>query len=322
MCVCPSLLLAEVVKTRLMLARKAHNPMLACTTHTAAPVSSGLVATFRTILQQEGLGAFSRGVHASAIRGLTFGGIRLGAYEPVKDIISLLAATPTASGSAAASTGPSPHYHQQQGNLAHTHVQLTCGQKLLAGAISGGIGAVVTTPLELVKTRCQAASSAPRAAAGPMAVVREVLQQQGVQGLWRGATPSVVRSTLLNASMCATYDQARGWVSDTTGWARGSLANSLAASMASGLVTTTVVNPVDVVRAAMQASPRLKPAGDSCALRLPGTAAVVHNIWQQQGPGAFMKGWSAAYLRTGPQCVIVFLVLEWVRPLFGVTRNN
>lgn len=41
------------------------------------------------------------------------------------------------------------------------------------------------------------------------AVLRSVVQQQGVRGLWRGATPSVLRLILLNSSMVATYDEVR-----------------------------------------------------------------------------------------------------------------
>jgi hypothetical protein len=38
-------------------------------------------------------------------------------------------------------------------------------------------------------------------------VLRGVISQQGVQGLWRGATPSVLRLIMLNSSMVATYDE-------------------------------------------------------------------------------------------------------------------
>jgi hypothetical protein len=40
-------------------------------------------------------------------------------------------------------------------------------------------------------------------------VLRGVIQQQGVRGLWRGATPSVLRLIMLNGSMCGTYDEVR-----------------------------------------------------------------------------------------------------------------
>jgi len=35
------------------------------------------------------------------------------------------------------------------------------------------------------------------------------MSDQGPSGLWRGATPSVLRLILLNGSMVATYDEVR-----------------------------------------------------------------------------------------------------------------
>lgn len=83
---------------------------------------------------------------------------------------------------------------------------LSVFQKLAAGSISGGIGAVTTTPIELVKTRLQAPGARTRLGLG---VVRQVVREQGALGLWRGAAPSVARLVLLNSSMVATYDEVR-----------------------------------------------------------------------------------------------------------------
>lgn len=40
-------------------------------------------------------------------------------------------------------------------------------------------------------------------------VLRGVISDHGPSGLWRGATPSVLRLILLNGSMVATYDEVR-----------------------------------------------------------------------------------------------------------------
>lgn len=55
------------------------------------------------------------------------GGIRLGLYDPIKTLMSV------------------------DGSGRDLHM----GQKLAAGSISGCIGAVCTTPIELAKTRLQ-----------------------------------------------------------------------------------------------------------------------------------------------------------------------
>jgi solute carrier family 25 uncoupling protein 8/9 len=76
--------------------------------------------------------------------------------------------------------------------------------------------------------------------------------------------------------------------------------------MIAGLVTTTVINPADVVRAYIQTG------------RGTGVLAVAGNILKSEGPAGFLKGWTAAYARTGPQTLIIFMVSEAVRPWFGL----
>jgi solute carrier family 25 uncoupling protein 8/9 len=76
--------------------------------------------------------------------------------------------------------------------------------------------------------------------------------------------------------------------------------------MVAGIVTTTVINPADVIRAYMQTG-----RGSS-------VIQVAQNILAKEGFAGFSKGWTAAYARTGPQTLIIFTVSEIVRPLFGL----
>mgnify|MGYP001981999411 CR=1 FL=1 len=39
---------------------------------------------------------------------------------------------------------------------------------------------------------------------------------------------------------------------------------------------------------------------------------------RRQGPRGFMRGWTANYLRLGPQTVITFVALEQLRKLAGM----
>lgn len=70
---------------------------------------------------------FPSRAQASATRAVCNGGIRLGLYDPIKTLMS------------------------KDGTGRDLHM----GQKLAAGSISGCIGAVCTTPIELAKTRLQ-----------------------------------------------------------------------------------------------------------------------------------------------------------------------
>lgn len=76
------------------------------------------------------------------------------------------------------------------------------------------------------------------------------MQADGVAGLWRGALPGLVRSAILTAAQCATYDEVKRGLSAATGLGDG-LTLHFGSSMVAGLVTTTVTNPLDVVKTRM-----------------------------------------------------------------------
>lgn len=67
-------------------------------------------------------------------------------------------------------------------------------KSFLAGSLSGTCSTLLFQPLDLVKTRIQAAvcvKGAPRASM--MAIVSSVIQKDKITGLWRGLVPSITR---------------------------------------------------------------------------------------------------------------------------------
>lgn len=99
-------------------------------------------------------------VAAFLARCCTVTGARLGTYGPIKAALG--------------------------GDKDHVSVL----RNIVAGCLSGSFAAAVTNPIDLIKTRLQARNSPFNSAAQ---VVRFVVQEQGVTGLWTGTTPSVVR---------------------------------------------------------------------------------------------------------------------------------
>ena len=68
----------------------------------------------------------------------------------------------------------------------------------MAGCVSGGFAAAVTNPLDLVKTRLQSKDN-PYKTIGQ--VVRAVVKNEGLVGLWAGTIPSVVSSPLMHTHL-------------------------------------------------------------------------------------------------------------------------
>eukprot|EP00775_Hariotina_reticulata_P008029 gene8029-8225_t len=158
---------------------------------------------------------------------------------------------------------------------------------------------------QAVQVRLQA-PNAPHNSA--LAVVSAVVKESGVKGLWKGATPGVVRAAVLTASQCATYDEVKGRVMAVTGW-RDTASTHLATAMITGLVSTTATNPVDVVKTFMFVGGKSHSSPIACA------AAIYH----QHGFGGFWRGWLANYTRLGPQTVVTFLVVEQLRATMGMS---
>jgi hypothetical protein len=74
-----------------------------------------------------------------------------------------------------------------------------------------------------------------------------------------------------------------------------------------GVVTTTVTNPADVLKTRMF-------AGASG-----GVVQACSKLIAEEGASALFKGWMANYVRLGPQTMIIFLVSEQLRKAFGLS---
>ena len=146
-------------------------------------------------------------------------------------------------------------------------------------------------------------------------MLASVVRNEGVAGLWKGAGMSMTRSAVLTASQCATYDEVKKGFMTVTG-AKDGLFVHFSASMLAGLVTTTVTNPVDMIKTQlyMDKGSGVKGGGGSF-----GALSAMRMVVERHGPMGLMRGWSANYVRLGPQTVITFIALEKFRALAGMS---
>jgi solute carrier family 25 uncoupling protein 8/9 len=188
-----------------------------------------------------------------------------------------------------------------------SNLPMSLQMKILSGSLSGGLAAAVTSPIELIKTRLQAAGATPGAVRTSSGVIRAVVAADGVAGLWKGALPGLFRSAILTAAQCATYDEVKRSVLAATGWTEGPMSH-LTSSMIAGLVTTTITNPLDVVKTRMFVG----------GAKYNGALACAQHVLKTEGPLGFMKGWTASYARLGPHTVIMFMTAERLRKYAGL----
>ncbi|KAF2702683.1 mitochondrial carrier [Pleomassaria siparia CBS 279.74] len=220
---------------------------------------------------------------------------------------------------------------------------------LVAGAAARTLAAVVVSPIEMFKTRMQAAHNvkvATRHFRDTMDGVREMVASQGVRSLWRGLTLTLWRDVPFSAIYWWGYESGRNTLTDIRGrsearndgfefrMGRGeekvrrrsrsrsrenhtaTLIDSFVAGAASGAVAALVTTPFDVGKTRQQV---LRHAGETIKDRS-GTASIrpedrsmprfLWHIFQEQGMSGLFKGWTARCLKVAPACAIMISSYE------------
>ena len=323
-------------------------------TRSGTPPPRGMGDALGRLLRNEGPLALWKGLTPSLARAMCYGGLRLGLYQPI------LGAVESARGGATKSSAPSrvgrpggaweatarskrkedafePDREQTDDeNRFRFANDGSVASKVSAGAASGAFAAFLLNPTELVKTRLMARDDHTKnKSVTAWSCASTIVRERGVSGLWRGAAMSTTRSAALTASQCAAYDSAKSFVRKRRRGEEDDLLTHLCASMLTGLVTTTVTNPVDMIKTQLymsaatngeSAATRNESAGAAARRKREvkkkgqpaGAVAAARDVLKREGPRGFMRGWSANYLRLGPQTVITFVALEQFRRLAGM----
>ena len=83
-------------------------------------------------------------------------------------------------------------------------------QRAYCGALSGFIGALIGNPPDLALVRMQADNQLPmnerRNYKNVIDAFVRISREEGLFGLWRGSTPTIVRAVVINLAMLASYD--------------------------------------------------------------------------------------------------------------------
>eukprot|EP00903_Cladosiphon_okamuranus_P013818 g12860.t1 len=185
-------------------------------------------------------------------------------------------------------------------------------RNLAAGAACGAIGSLIGSPLFLIKARLQSQSTAHTlrtAGAGEFRyrgmwhALSDILQKEGLRGLTRGMSASVMRVTVGSATQLSAYSSCKDAVL-ATGLFEDNVYAYLASSMVAGLVVTTTMNPLDVI------STRLYTQGTGVKERYSGPVDCAMKTVRAEGFRGLYKGWTPHYFRLGPHTIYTFLFWE------------
>ena len=137
----------------------------------------------------------------------------------------------------------------------------TLYHRILSGMVTGGLGSMISCPLDVVRTRMQADSGVVHnnryitglrrgqlvRYEGMTEAFIKIFKQEGLMnGLYRGASVTILRASLLNGAQLASYDTLK----KRLGWQEGPLVHCVCALL-SGVIAQTVVMPIDTIKSQM-----------------------------------------------------------------------
>lgn len=220
---------------------------------------------------------------------------------------------------------------------------LSLGQLMIAAAGAGSVASFLLTPIELVKCKMQvqmlatetrslllAAATAATVPArpsfrdlqGPFSIIRSIVRQHGLRGLWLGHTGTFIRETGGGAAWFGSNEVVSSFLLDRlaqkTNRPRAELSKrdltwyELAfAGACAGVAFNFTLFPADSVKSAVQTEEELRPGSKTSIGRM----AV--KMWNKEGIRGFYAGCGVTVARAIPSNAMIFLIYDGLNSRFG-----
>lgn len=198
----------------------------------------------------------------------------------------------------------------------------------IASAFSGALGSFVASPFYMIKTQLQAKSSASKIAVGHQheytslhTAVPTILKSQGIRGLWRGASASILRTSIASCVQLSTFSMVDVHLLRSSLYLQNnSIMSTFISSVIGGIAVSTAMTPFDVVSTRLYNQPTdpvtLK------GLKYQGIYDCFSKIYLKEGFAGFYKGWSASVIRTGPHTVLSLCFWKLIRTYYLNFKAN
>lgn len=222
---------------------------------------------------------------------------------------------------------------------------------LIAGGTAGTTGAVLTCPLEVVKTRLQSSVTSfvqvnvnaairllpssqqvlnlgtnscdvivnpnannqtkPRPSQGLIAILRQIIKTEGPRGLFRGIGPTVVGVAPSRAIYFAAYESSKEFFNGLCSPETHFV--HLCSAVIAGISATTATNPIWFVKTRLQLDQKVE-SKLTCR-------ECIRNIYQQNGIRGFYKGLTASYFGVS-ETVVHLVIYESIRAHLRQMSNH
>lgn len=267
----------ELVKTRMQLEGE-------LTKQTSkAKIYKNPIQALYLILKNEGLVGAQKGLVCAYIYQLGLNGCRLGLYEPMRNFTN----------------------NVWYGKGDQSHIQ-NIPINVFAGAMSGIAGAILGSPMYLVKTRMQSYSDQIKIGEqthykSAWDGVRKIYTSEGIKGLFRGVDAAIIRTGAGSSVQLPIYNFSK-YELKKTGYFNDGPALHLVSSISAGVGVAVVMGPADTIltRVYNQHSSNLYSGPIDCFMK----------TVKSEGVMALYKGFGAQVLRIGPHTVLTLTFME------------
>lgn len=245
---------------------------------------------FYTIGKIDGLAGLQKGLVAGLVYQFFMNGIRLGSYSMI-----------------------------ETSGYIHTNGRVSAAKTTVAGAVAGVVGAVMGSPVYLVKTHLQSQSTSSIAVGhqykhqGMVQALAAIHKQHGIMGLWRGSSAAVPRVSVGSAAQLSTFSASKELVIDLQVFPVDSWLVALSAGMISSVVVVSAMTPFDVVSTRLYNQP-VDDVGKGQLYR--GLTDCFSKTLKKEGLTGLYKGIGASYFRLGPHTILSLLFWDELRKLY------
>ncbi|XP_071999817.1 mitochondrial uncoupling protein 4 [Engystomops pustulosus] len=252
----------------------------------------GMVRTAIGIVQEEGILKLWQGATPAVYRHIVYSGVRMVAYEQLRD---------SPLGKGGQETFP-------------------LWKAVVGGMAAGAIGQFFASPTDLVKVQMQMEGKRrlegkPPRVRGVYHAFVTIVSKGGIRGLWAGWVPNVQRAALVNMGDLTTYDTVKHFLLRNTNLKDNSLCHSIS-SICAGLVAATLGTPADVIKTRIMNQPRDKHGRG--ILYKSSTDCFIQAV-RGEGFMSLYKGFIPTWMRMAPWSLVFWLTYEQIRRIVGVS---
>lgn len=189
--------------------------------------------------------------------------------------------------------------------------------KVIYGGIAGGVAAISTSPLELLKTRMQSNHSQLHALhqsksnvfSFMMRCTRDIVIKENISGLWKGSVPTILGSIPSRGIFFGVYANIQQHLQQR--YPTDHTFNCLTSSFLGGMASTTLTSPIWMLKTRMQ----LNEKKGNIPLH-----TLCRDIVQREGVKSLWKGIGASWMGVFETCT-QWLILEHIKQRTETASN-